>query len=191
MGLLPLPSVFFADELVRLPVRVTRDRETVRTLFDEPVKFGAILQFGERDVHHQNDELFLRHESEVVFHKSELPLVEPARVGEFALLVSAPPLDVIEDDEVDGAMIKAVVVRTEVPVVGLVRINVVGRFEIEIVISDHVVPGDPDEGDIRVRGFKQLELVEHDVAEGHAEGGIRPHQFGDDIVGDVVDLLNR
>ena len=58
------------------------------------------------------------------------------------------------------------------------------------MISHHVIPGDTDHRDVRVRRFEKIEIIEEDVAESNAEFGIGADEFSNDVMRHVVDLLN-
>src|SRR5690625_3523230 len=66
----------------------------------------------------------------------------------------------------------------------------VRRFEkIEIVVSENVSPRNADGRDRIVEIFKNIEVVENDVAESDSESGRRLLQLDDAVVCEVINLL--
>ena len=126
MRFLAPPSVLAGDVLMGLPVGVAGDGNAVRAPLDETVQLRAVFHFGQRNVHHQDDEFFVRHEGEVVFDKGQLDGVESAAVGAFAGGVGDAPLDVVEHDEMHRTVVEAVIVGTKIAVKGLVGVAIVG-----------------------------------------------------------------
>ena len=86
--------------------------------------------------------------------------------------IGAEIVDVVEHQKQRAAIFERVIARPVGALEGLARIFRVRRFVIEIVIAADIVPGQPDLPDDTVEPRIERQIVEHDVAGGHAEGGL-------------------
>ena len=131
--------------------------------------------------------IFLEH----VGDESQLPLVETT--FEFAAAarlsrIEAEIVDIIEHQEQRAAIFECVIVRAVGPLECLARIFRAWSFVIQIVIAADVVPRQSDLADDAVQARIKRQIVEHDVAGGHAECRLGADQGVDHIIADEIDF---
>ena len=82
------------------------------------------------------------------------------------------PDHIIQHHEVGGTEVKAVVRRTVNPLKRFVAERVILRIQIQVMIANHVVPGNANQGDRLIQWFHHREVIEDNVAEGHPKGSV-------------------
>ena len=143
--------------------------------------------FDERYVHHGHDQSILRHMFEVIFDEGELFFAESCAV-EFFLSV-AHPVNIVDGNEVHGAVVEREVRWSVDSFVGFIAEFVIFGGVVDVVVADDVVPGDADVAEGAIEIIEQAEVVEQNIAESDAEGRLGSGKFLNDIVGDEVDFL--
>ena len=102
-----------------------------------------------------------------------------------------PVAHVVEHHEHRAGVLEGVVGRS-VPVrERLERVGVRRRELVEFVIAGDVVPGNAERRDDAVVAGEHGQVVEQDVAHGHAEGGFGADEFAHHAVADVVEFFLR
>ena len=158
------------------------------------VEIGA-----QRDVEGEHDEPVHRRQRQQVLHEGELRVGEMAAVGapDARLLARAGAeiIDIVEHHEERAGMLVRVVGRPEDALPGVARARDVRRLVIKVVVAADVPPRQPDRADDAVEAVVERQIVEHQVADRHAEGGRAAgpdvDQPDDHVVAHVFDLGGR
>ena len=200
MGLSAAPAVFLADEQVPMPVRVGRERKRVRPRFEQAIKRLAIRRLRspveretplQRDVHQQHHQLVARHTFEVAGYELKLAFAQhPAVIaGRLRPLGIGPePLDVVQHQEMNRAMVERIVGRTVDLPKRLVGIPVVRGIEIQIVIAQHIVPRHSDQTQGRVQRLEGRQIVKRDIAQTYPKCRLGTDQLRHHGLGQVAHL---
>ena len=160
---------------------------------------GRVLRVevgAQRDVEGQHDEALLRRRREQVLDEGQLGVREVAAIGAlfFAARLAgagAEIIDVVEHHEQRAGVLVRVVRRPEHPLPGVARARGIGRLVVEVVVAADGPPRQADRAEDPVEAVELGEIVEHQVAAGHAEGGPTADQAADDGIAQILDLRSR
>ena len=145
----------------------------------------------ERDMHRDDHEAILGRLRQHVGHEGELAFADAPFVAPYPIArprCGAEIMDGVQHQEQRLAVVEGVVRRSVDPLEGLAAVACVGRLEIEIVIAADMEPGNADAPHDAVRAAVEREIVEQDVARGHAEGGFRPQDARHRRIADMAEF---
>ena len=122
---------------------------------------GRVRHIGlERRVHGQKDQPLVRNLSQFLLQPGKLPFAE---IGDVATIAADIPrvglavtfvFDIVQHDEQRIRVLEGVVRWPEVSFESFQRVTIVVGFEVELMVTRHVVPGDADLGDESVQSWK-------------------------------------
>ena len=130
---------------------------------------------------------FLLKPSELIATNRRLVSTATAHIARVRLTMPFV-LNIIEHNKVRICVFKRVVRGAEESFECFQRALIAFRFEVQLMIPRHVVPGNPYLSDKRVISREHREIIEQDVSHGHPKDRFCSDQLTDQIIPNVIEF---